>query len=143
MGAHHFEFSPRFRNGHRICAACDRDYDHGEHIEITTLKPYTSYVCPNDTGRGHSAIWTGAHLPANRTPTQHLCDCGAEFIEEDRETWRLTWEMQTPDRPDWHTVSKVASGHETAQQESGLRRLAEQGDGVRNVRRTRLVEEAS
>lgn len=53
-GAHYFVFSRNWSGGgKRRCGECGLPYDDGDHIEITTLKPYTSYVCPTGGGLGH------------------------------------------------------------------------------------------
>lgn len=141
MSSHYFVFSRNWRGSERLCGECSDTYDGGEHIEITTLKPYTKYVCPDDTGElSHSSQWTGAYHPANRSLRDHLCVCGAEFVEEDTETWQLSWEAKsTPDSP-WHPVSAVRSRHAAEVQHRGLLELIERGEAIRNVRLVRLVE---
>lgn len=135
MSGHYFAFSRNWLGADRLCGECGLTYAAGEHIEITTLKPYTSYVCPDDEGMGHSGIWTGAYLPVNRTLIQHLCICGREFVEEDRETWRLSWEMQREDGT-WGPVERIGSRSSTTNQREGLLTLPE----IRNVQLVQLVE---
>lgn len=138
MSAHYFVFSRDFANGKRLCGECRRNYDDGDHIEITTLKPYTSYVCPSGGFHGHGSIWTGALIPSNRTLTQHLCLCGLEYVEEDTETWQLTWEMQNPPGSDWRPRRVIRTRHAAAQQQEGLVELARQGEPIRNIELVRL-----
>jgi len=106
---HYFEFSTNWSGSERLCGTCGRSYDGGEHIEITTLKPYTSYVCPDaeKAGRGHSSKWTGAYRKELRSLRDHLCLCGKEFVEEDHERWELTYEVG----PEWRPVSVIRSRH--------------------------------
>lgn len=139
--AHYFTGTfPHVGPGERLCKVCGQSYDDGEHIEITTLKPYTSYVCPTGGGRGHSSIWTGALLHSLRTLTQHLCVCGRELVEEDKETWRLTWEMQEPAGTPWRMVTAIRTKHQAIQQREGLVQLIEQGEQIRNVSLVQLDE---
>lgn len=143
MSEHYFKFSTNWNSNHeRLCGDCHQTYNDGDHIEITTLKPYTSYVCPSGGGLdGHSAISTGEHRPELRTLRDHLCVCGAEFVEEDRETWRLSWEMQAPlGPPRWRPVSVVRSRHAAEAQRDGLLQLIEQGEPIRSVELVQLVE---
>lgn len=141
MAAHHFVIvGNNFRNGVRMCGECDLGYDDGDHIEITDLKPYTSYVCPVGGGSlGHSSRWTGAYLPDGRQVRDKFCICGELLVEEDGELWRLSWEMVSPLSDGWHPVSKVASRHETHAQRQGLLELAEQGEPIRDVRLERVA----
>ncbi len=136
--AHYFEFSRNFdkETFRRLCGRCGLRYDIGQHIEITTLKAMTHYVCPNDTGLGHSAIYTGANIPENRNLKSHLCMCGAAFVEEEHERWRLSWEMGLDGQ--WWATEKVASKHATAQQRDGLVALASDGEEIRNIQLERL-----
>lgn len=136
---HYFVFSRDFSGGQRLCGECRQNYDAGEHIEIATLKPYTNYVCPTGGGLGHSGIYTGALLPSNRTLRQHLCTCGAEYVEEDKETWQLSWEMQEPPDSPWRTVTATRTRHAAEQQRDGLLALADQGERIRNVQMVQLV----
>lgn len=140
-GPHYFEFSTKFDgNGHRRCGACRRTYDDGAHIEITTLKPYTNYVCPSGAGLGHGYVWTGAYRPSLRTLRDHLCICGKEYVEEDREQWQLSWEMQTPfGGGDWNPVRVVRSRHAAHEQRDGLLHLIASGEPVRNVVLTQVA----
>lgn len=139
--AHHFKFSTVWRGNQRLCGICSLPYDEGNHIEITTLKPYTSYVCPSGGGYGHSGRYTGSHdHPELRTVRDHLCACGAEFVEEDRERWLLSWEMRSPSSSQWHRVETVASRHASEAQQAGLLALVEAGEPIRDVKRVELVE---
>lgn len=141
MSAHYFTFSRDFVDGRRLCGDCRLNYDAGEHIEITVLEPYTSYVCPENRGQlGHSGRWTGAYLPELRRLSDGQCICGATLVKEDQETWRLSWEMQHPPGTPWHTVSKVQSRHGAETQRAGLLELIEQGEPIRNVQLTQLRE---
>lgn len=140
MSAHYFAFSRDFDGPDRICGECRSTYDQGDHILIDRLKPYTNYVCPSGGGYGHSGIYTGAYRPVGRTLRDHVCICGAEFVEEDKETWRLTWEMRTPFEPEWHTQSVVRSKHGAHEQRDGLLQLIEQGEPIRHVRLVRVAE---
>lgn len=142
MTAHHFAFSTNWRDGERLCRDCRYTYADGDHIEINTLQPRTHYVCPTGGGMGHSSIYTGdSHLhPELRTPTEHLCMCGAEFVIEDTETWRLSWEMQEPPGTPWHKVAVIQSRHATELQRQGLLALAMEGELIRSVEITQLVE---
>ena len=135
--AHHFQFSTSFDpNGRRRCGECRQPYDDGEHIEITTLKPYTSYVCPTGggSGLGHSALWTGAYHPELRSLRDGHCSCGAEYVEEDRELWQLNFEIQRPGAGGhWTPVTTTKSRHAAHEQHAGLLALIDQGEPVRNV----------
>lgn len=141
QASHYFAFTSTFRNGQRICGACDRAYDEGQHIAVNLLKPRTSYVCPTGGGLGHSGVYTGNldARPELRRPDENLCICGREYVEEDQETWQLTWEMQTPFDPEWHSVSVVRSKYAAHQQRDGLLASAESGSPIRNVELVRLV----
>lgn len=135
--AHYFKFSTNWTaNGERRCGDCDQTYEAGQHIEITTLKPFTNYVCPAGGGYGHSGTYTGALIPSLRTLHQHLCICGAEFVEEDTESWTLTWEMKDPWSAEWRNVSKTQSKHAAHAQRAGLLELIERGEAIRNVELT-------
>lgn len=136
---HYFEFSRVFVDGRRLCGACRRNYDDGDHIEVAVLKPYTSYVCPEGAGQlGHSGRWTGAYIPELRSLRDKFCICGAELVEEDSEQWLLSWEMRTPFNDDWRPVTKVDSRHATHSQRTGLLELVDQGEPIRNVTLTRV-----
>jgi len=138
MAAHVFKYSRDFQGGKRICGECRRTYDQGEHQHVAVLKPYTSYICPNDTGLGHSAVWSGAqNVPELRTPTDDRCICGAQFVEEDREVWRLSWEYVSPWTGDWTPTQRDGSKHSTRQQRDGLRTMPAE---VRNVRLRKIGE---
>lgn len=139
---HHFAFSTRFDgNGRRRCGECHQPYDDGEHIEITILKPYTSYVCPKGgAGLGHSSVWTGAYHPELRSLRDGRCFCGAEYVEEDRELWQLSFEIQRPDAGGhWTPVTTTKSRHAAQQQHAGLLELIDQGEPIRNVELVKLV----
>ena len=138
---HHFAFSTKFDgNGRRRCGECYQPYDDGDHIEITKLKPYTSYVCPNGGGLGHSSTYTGAYRPELRSLRDGYCTCGAEFVEEDDEQWQLTFEAQTPmSGGEWVPVQTVKSRHAAQQQHVGLLQLIEQGEPIRNVQLVELT----
>lgn len=133
MAAHHFAFSTNWSGRDRLCGDCNQSYGDGDHIEITTLKPYTSYVCPTGGGLGHSSRWTGAYRLELRTLHDHLCMCGAELVEEDNERWLLTWEMQTPLSDDWTPHSVVRSRHAAQAQYDGMLELIGQGEPIRGV----------
>lgn len=66
------------------------------------LKPFTKYVCPDDTGQlGHSSIWTGAYnVERTKRPTDGVCICGAEMVDEastaDGHRYRLVFESIDP-----------------------------------------------
>lgn len=136
---HYFEFSRDFVNGKRLCGACRQNYDDGDHIEVTVLKPYTSYACPSGGGLGHSGHWTGAYRPELRSLRDKFCICGLALVEEDSEQWVLSWEMQTPFADDWRPVTKVDSKHATHSQRDGLLELIDQGEPIRNVSLTRVA----
>lgn len=134
---HYFAFSRVWRDGKRLCGECHLTYDEGAHTEITVLKAYTKYVCPGASdptgGRGHSSTWTGAYIPELRRLDDDKCSCGATFVEEDDEQWRLAFEIQTPVHPEWHPVTVVRSKHAALQQQAGLLELIDQGEPIRNV----------
>ena len=137
---HHFAFSTRFDgNDRRRCGSCSLTYDDGEHIEITILKPYTSYVCPTGGGLGHSSVWTGAYRPEGRSLRDGHCSCGAEYVEEDRELWQLSFEIQRPGDNHWTPVSTTKSKHAAQLQRAGLLELIGQGEPIRNVELVKLV----
>ena len=138
---HHFAFSRDFDgNGRRRCGTCRQAYADGEHIEITVLKPYTSYVCPTGGGLGHSSVWTGAYHPEGRSLRDGHCSCGAEYVEEDRELWQLSFEIQRPDGDGhWTPVTTTKSKHAAQLQHAGLLELVDQGEPIRNVELVRLV----
>ena len=142
-GAHHFAFSTNWRDGKRLCGDCGQKYDDGDHIEVRVLDPFTRYICPVGNGQmNHSSTWSGAQdCPELRSPRDKFCVCGAEFVKEDEETWRLSWEMDTGGG--WHPVSKVASRHETHTQRDGLTALIAQGEPIRNVSLVLLTEVTS
>jgi len=135
--AHYFAFSTNWSGRDRLCRDCNLSFHAGDHILIEKLKPYTSYVCPEGQGqRGHRSVWTGAsrERPELRRPDEHLCICGTEFVEEDHETWQLTYELG----PDWHLVTVVRSKHASHAQRDGLLALVEQGEPIRNVELVQL-----
>lgn len=131
MAEHVYQFSREWSGGKRLCGECRQTYEQGEHTHVAVLKPYTSYVCPNDTGRGHSSVWSGAqNVPELRKPTDDRCICGAQLVEEDREVWRLSWEYVSPWTGDWTPCERLGSKHSTEQQQAGLVSMP---DEVRNV----------
>lgn len=134
---HDFVFTRDWVDGRRLCGECRLNYDQGSHTLIEVLKPYTRYVCPQSSGRtgvlGHSSRWTGAYLPEMRRRTDGTCTCGATFVEEDKELWRLTFEAITPLDPDWHQVTVIRSKHAALQQQAGLLELIDAGEPIRNV----------
>ena len=136
---HYFKFSRNWLGTERLCGECSLPYDDGNHIEINRLKVRTSYVCPDGGGLGHKSIYTGAYHLELRSLTDHICTCGLELVEEDAETWRLTFEVRTPNDPEWHTVSHVQSKHAAHQQHEGLLALIAQGEPIRNVELAQLV----
>lgn len=137
ISPHYFKFSTNWTaNGERRCGDCDQPYEVGQHIEITTLNPFTNYVCPDNQGMGHSGAYTGAHRPELRTLTEHLCMCGKALVEEDHERWTLSWEMRNPDSGEWHAVAKQQSKHAAHAQRDGLLELIERGEDIRNVELT-------
>ena len=103
------------------------------------LKPYTSYVCPNDDdGRGHSSVWSGAqNVPELRGPDDDHCSCGAQYVEEDREVWRLSFDMIDPWTGDWKPVKRDGTRHSTHQQRDGLLSMP---DEIRNVKLRKIGE---
>lgn len=131
--AHYYATSHNWDGPNRLCGECNLTYDAGNHTEITTLKPFTSYVCSTGGASGHSSKWTGINNPIFLTPTSHLCVCGAEYVEEDAEKWLLTWEMQTPYSEEWKTVTKTQSRHAAYSQRDGLMELIGRGEAIRNV----------
>ena len=139
-GEHYFAFSTTWRDGKRLCGECGLKYADGEHIEVNVLKPFTSYVCSSGGGYGHSGTWSGAQdVPELRSPRDIFCACGLEFVEEDAETWQLTWEMKLQGRGDWTPHSAIRSKHAAQQQRDGLLALIDQGERIRAVRLERLV----
>ena len=138
MTAHYFEFSTNWLGTDRLCKACGLTYETGDHIEITTLKPMTNYVCPTGGGYGHKSIYTGAYRPTLRTLRDHICICGAEMVEEDKERWLVTFELDQGSV--WHPVETVHSKHAAQQQHEGLLAAIKQGEPIRNVTLRQLVE---
>ena len=98
---------------------------------MTTLEPYTSYVCPGGGGYGHSSHWTGAYLLPR--PTDGQCICGETYVKEDDEVWTLSWEMLGPYSSYWAPVRRNGSRHSTHQQRDGLLALIEAGEPIRRV----------
>lgn len=141
MREHYFAFSTNWSGTDRLCGDCGLTYDDGAHIEITTLKPYTKYVCPSGGGYGHSSVYTGSYDPVGRRLTDHICLCGREFVEEDKETWRLSWEMDTGEG--WRHVEHIQSRHASEQQKAGLEELIAKGEPIRNVKLVELREALS
>lgn len=143
MLAHIFKFSRNWRDGKRLCGECHQTYDAGDHEHIAALKPYTSYVCPNDGDGGpHSSVWSGAqNVPELRGPNDAYCRCcGAQYVEEDREVWRLSWEYVSPWTGDWTPCERLGTNHSTEQQCAGLLSMP---DEIRNVQRKRLHDEST
>jgi len=105
---------------------------------MAELKPYTNYHCPVGVagdGHGHSSRWTGAHREIFRRPDDHLCDCGTELVETVEDgLYIVSWEMVSPGDLDYHPVNKeYRVKHEAEQHRSGLLRLADDGELIRNV----------
>lgn len=141
--AHTFEFSTNWsETRRRLCKRCSLDYDAGEHIEVKVLKPFTNYVCPVGAGQlGHSGVYSGAqNSPELRSPQDKFCICGAEFIEEDTETWRLSFEIPALHTGERTPVERVGTRTSTHNQKAGLEELVRAGEHVRKIRLTRLVE---
>lgn len=131
---HYFAFSRHFDGNDRLCADCHQAYAAGPHRAVENLlRPRTHFVCPSGEVDGHSGVYTGALHPELRRPGDDHCICGRQYVEEDNETWRLTFETQTPLDPEWHTVSVVRSRHAAQAQRDGLLSLIEQGEPIRNV----------
>lgn len=137
MEHHHFTFSTKWSGHNRLCGTCGQTYGNGLHIEITDLKPYTSYVCPTGGGRGHSSRWTGAYARELRSPRDAFCGCGERLVEEDQEKWLLSWELA--DEVGWHRVEVIRSRHGAEQQKVGLEQLIDQGEPIRNVALEQLI----
>ena len=98
------------------------------------LKPYTRYICPNDTGRGHSSLWAGALNPAVRSIHDGYCICGAVMVEEvkDGTRWRVEFEADTYDGRGWHRITnETESERDARSQVRGLREQEAQGEPVR------------
>jgi hypothetical protein len=130
---HYFQFSTTWQESKRLCGECKQPYAEGPHIEITKLRSFTSYVCPTGGGYGHSSTWTGAYALDGRRLRDHLCICGEEFVEEDSEQWRLSWEHVGPFSDDWVPVTNTQSRHAAKQQHEGLLQLIAEGERIRNV----------
>jgi hypothetical protein len=116
------------------CRGCHRPWPCPDAV-LLPLKPYTRYICPDDTGQGHSTLYTGALNPAVRMTRDGYCTCGERQVEEvdDGTRWRLSWEMDTG--AGWHPVVKETSSERDARsQAEGLERLAAEGELIRNVR---------
>lgn len=113
------------------------------------LKKFTKYRCPNATGLGHSSLWTGA-MYGGQAPHDHLCSCGARFVEavEDGNTYRVTFETISPHdvgawkmsgRVDtafeWHTATRDSTDRASiANQAAALSKWAEtREEPIRNV----------
>jgi hypothetical protein len=152
------------------CRGCREPWPCPEaEAEFLPLQPYTKYVCPNDTGYGHSSMWTGALNPAVRSRRDGYCMCGAVMVDEAElhtGKYRLTWESvglahlwrysnadpalykgtrqvvpnsKIPDEH-WHEVSRENSN--PWNQYRTLKKWADADTGfVRNVRLDRLVDE--
>lgn len=135
--AHVFTFSRDWSGGKRLCGTCHLNYDDGAHIHVAVLEPYTRYVCPNDTGRGHSSCWSGSQdVPELRTPTGNLCICGSQYVKEDDEEWKLSWEMKDPHTGNWRPIKRRGTKHSTLHQRDGLVTMP---DEIRNVQLVRLT----
>jgi hypothetical protein len=135
--AHVFTFSRDWSGGKRLCGECRLTYDEGNHIHVAVLEPYTSYVCPNGSGSGHSSVWSGSqNTPELRRLTDNLCTCGAIYVKEDDEKWLLSWEMKDPITGQWRPVERVDTKHSTHEQRDGLLTLP---DEIRNVQLRQLV----
>lgn len=136
MTTHVFTFSRDWLDGKRLCGECHQIYDDGDHIHVATLEPYTSYVCPNDTGLGHKSVWSGAqNVPELRSLTDNLCTCGATLVKEDDEVWRLSFDMKDPETGEWRPVKRCGTKHSTHQQRDGLLTMP---DEIRNVQLERV-----
>lgn len=136
MTAHVYAFSRDWRAGKRLCGECHLTYDEGEHLHVAVLKPFTSYVCPNGSGRGHSSMWSGAqNVPELRRPNDDRCVCGAQFVEEDAEVWRISFEVLSPYSGDWAPVERLGTKRSTHEQRDGLLTMP---DEVRNVQLARV-----
>lgn len=137
--AHIFAFSQNWSGSKRLCGTCCLTYDEGNHIHVAVLEPYTSYVCPNDTGQGHSSVWSGSQsIPELRSPTANLCICGATYVREDTEIWLLSWDMKDPHTGEWRSIERRGTQHSTLQQRDGLLTMT---DEIRNVKLVRKVSE--
>jgi hypothetical protein len=135
--AHVFAFSRNWSGGKRLCGTCNLNYDDGDHIHVAVLEPYTSYVCPNDSGRGHSSMWSGSQkTPELRRPTDILCTCGATYVKEDDEKWLLSWDMKDAHTGDWRPVERIGTKHATHEQRDGLLTMP---DEIANVQLVQLV----
>ena len=132
--SHYFKFSINWRAGKRLCGECGMTYSAGSHILIDKLKPYTSYVCPSGGGTGHSSRYTGAYdMGELRSPTDHVCICGLDLVEEDNESWLLSYETRPATGQKWQPVSITRSKHAAHQQLEGLLALIDQGEQIRSV----------
>ena len=133
--AHYFKFSTNWQAGKRLCGICKLTYDHGNHIEVNNLKPFTNYVCPTGGGYGHSSVWTGDRNghPELNSSRDAYCICGAEFVEVDNEKWKLSWEMIDPFTGNWKKVKVTRSRHDAHSQHEGLQSLLASGE-VRNIK---------
>ena len=139
-GRHYFVFSAEWLDGQRLCGECRQTDVGGDHPDPWVdlgIRERTNYVCPADSGLGHSSTYTGSPPLSLRSSRDAFCSCGERYVEEDSETWQLTFETCTPLDPDWHTVTVVRSRHAAEQQRDGLLELIEQGEPIRNVQ---LVE---
>jgi hypothetical protein len=144
--AHYFVFTTNWRNGQRLCGECnltDVEGDHPDPWVDMGIKERTHYVCPTGGGLGHSSRYTGSPPLSLRDVKGAFCCCGERLVEEDHETWRLSWEVQTWLDPAWHTTTVIRSRHAAEAQRTGLLTLIEQGEPIRNVVLTQLVEATS
>lgn len=135
--AHVFAFSRNWSGGKRLCGTCHLSYDSGDHIHVAVLEPYTSYVCPNGSGHGHSSVWSGSQaVPELRSAADNLCICGATLIKEDDEKWLLSWDMKDPTTGAWRPVERVGTKHSTHEQRDGLLTMP---DEIANVQLRQLT----
>jgi hypothetical protein len=111
---------------------------------VTELKPYTHYRCPvGGAADGHSSKWTGAYRSEFRRPNDHLCICGAEYVEvvDDGHTYRVAWEAQGPFTDGWAPSHRDTTDRGVAEaQYRVLKQWEEIGvEPVRNVTMARAV----
>jgi hypothetical protein len=117
------------------CRGCKRPWPCDDAV-IMPLKPYTRYICPNDTGHGgHSSHWTGIRNPAVSTTRDGYCmGCGAVMVEEvkDGTRWRVEFEADTGFG--WHNiVNETESERDARSQVIGLRQQEAEGEPVRFI----------
>lgn len=133
--AHYFKFSTNWQAGKRLCGSCKMTYDHGKHLEVNNLKPFTNYVCSTGGGYGHSGVWTGdrSRHPELNSPRDAYCICGEKLVEVDKEEWKLSWEMIDPFTGGWKKVKVIRNRHDSHRQHEGLQQLLATGE-VRNIK---------